>query len=133
MNSMLSDSIIALILSSLLLIIVLLVNPILVLEDSFVEFKRVKELEVEIKDLFKLGYLGRLANYLELNSPKLRTCLGEIYAKVHSKGVVGLRLLTNNEVVYSCGSTDRGWIIRIIIPSSKHVYVLEFFVYGDKM
>lgn len=131
MNSMLSDSVIALALSSVLLIIVLSADPVLVLENSFDKFKRVKDLEEEIKDLFRHGCFGELANYLELNSPRLKDYLNEIYERVRSKGITGLRLLVRGKVVYTCGFTDHGWVIRVVIPSSKGIYLLEFFVCGD--
>lgn len=131
MNSMLSDSIVALTLSSMLLIIVLSVNPVLIFENSFNKFRKVKSIEQEINDLFKHGVFGKLANYLEFKSVKPEIYLDEIYRRVRSKGVIGLRLLMKGKVIYTRGCTDHGWIIRIVIPSHEGIYLLELFIYCD--
>jgi len=133
MNSALYDSIIALILSSLLLIITLLVNPVILFEDSLAKLKKVEELEEGIKDLFEQGYFGKLANSLNSRrSPEeFKAHLKEIFERLSSRGVVGLRVLVHGKTVYTYGSTERAWTLKIIIPSSRDMYVLEIFIRGD--
>jgi len=133
MNSALYDSVIALALSSFLLIFVLLINPVFIFESSLSKLRKVSILEKNIKSLYENGYFGKLAKLLEIgaSSNEIRNCLKEIYEKIHPSGVAGLRLLINGRIMYIYGSIKQGWIIRMPIPTSKDSYVLEFIICGE--